>query len=96
MTQPPGTRVPTINGTGVPLTDIPTGELLALDDTALHARLTEIRDAHQSYVDFINKWLTVIRTRALEGQSQEGAAKELKVSRGTVRKAAAKKPRPVA
>lgn len=89
-----GAPVPTIKGTGAPMVDLMTPELLALPDSELHQRLMAIRDAHQSYVDFLNKWMTTVRARSTAGRSEQSAADELKVSRAAVRKAVAKKAAP--
>lgn len=73
--------------------EIMTRELLALDDEALHAKLIELRDHHQTRVDGYNRWIAAVRRRQASQTSERQAAEALGVSKTTIAKATSRKKR---
>lgn len=73
-----------------PAARLMTPELLALDDTTLHRRLTDLRAQAMADAEFYGRWLATVRRRQAGKAGQEAAAKALGVSRATVRRAGKK------
>lgn len=91
MTQPTDDGTPrAITPLEPPGVHLMTPELLHLDATELHKRLTELRDWHAECAAYYGRWIGLVRRREAASAGEVQAANALGVSRATVRKATAK------